>query len=301
MPALGFASRPTLVRHTVEQDPVALDRALADVRHLSILFAGDKAVLRSGPPMTALFQCSEFTMPKNHREQILLGDYVGVPVIATLLPPEEAAAFEANTAFHVDDLRAIATDMRVPESEIGLMATAKSLLLWHDRHRFCANCGQPTTFAAAGFRRDCAGCNAQHFPRTDPVAIMLITRGDKCLLGRSAHFAPGRFSCLAGFIEPGETVEAAVRRETFEETGIKVGAVSYLSSQPWPFPSNLMIGMHGIAESEEITIDPVELEAARWFTRGEIRQLLDNTHPEGFSAPPPVAIAHHLMRAFLKD
>lgn len=298
MAPLGFASRPALVRHTAEHDPAALDAALVHGGRLALLLAGDKSILRAGPPPGALLNGSDFQMPTDHLEQVLLGHYLDVPVIATLLKAEHAPAFEADPAFIVGDLRAIATDMLVPEHELGLLAAAKSLLSWHNRHRFCANCGHATTLALAGFRRDCPSCNAQHFPRTDSVAIMLVTRGEKCLLGRSPHFPPGRFSCLAGFIEPGETIETAVRRETFEETGIRVGAVSYLQSQPWPFPSNLMIGMHGEAESEDITIDPTEIEAARWFTRDEVRQMFAGTHPEGFTAPAPVAIAYHLMQKF---
>lgn len=301
MAPLGFASRPALVRHTVEHDPQALEKALAEDGHLSILYADDKAILRAGPPPHALMSKQEFRMPAGHLEQVLLGEYHGIPVIATLLPKEMAAAFSEDASFCIRDLRSIATDMLLPESEIGLLAAAKSLLTWHDRHRFCSNCGHATTLVAAGFRRDCPACKAQHFPRTDPVAIMLVTCGDRCLLGRSPHFAPGRFSCLAGFIEPGETAEAAVRRETYEETGVHVGEVRYLQSQPWPFPSNLMIGMHGIAESEDIVIDEKEIEEARWFTKAEVRQMFDERHPEGLSLPPPIAIAHHLLRHFLEN
>ncbi len=299
MAPLGFAARPALVRHTSEHDPLALERALADNTHVFILYTGDKAILRPGPPLNALLSSSEVIIPEDHLEQVLLGEYLGTPVIATLLPLAYEEIYAANPAFIVRDLRSIATDMLLPESEIGLMAAAKSLLSWHDRHRFCSNCGQPTAVAVSGFRRDCPSCRAQHFPRTDPVAIMLVTSGDKCLLGRSPHFVPGRFSCLAGFIEPGETVEAAVRRETFEETGVRVGKVSYLQSQPWPFPSNLMIGMHGIAETEAITIDENEIEAARWFTKDEVRLMFEDRHPEGLNLPPPVAIAHHLLRHFV--
>jgi len=300
MAPLGFAVRSSLVRHTVEHDPAALDRALADETRLSILYAGDTPIMRVGPPLTSLLSQRDFTMPADHLEQVLLGDYNDRPLVATLLPKTAAEIFAADPSYFVKDLRSIATDLLLPEGEIGLLAAAKSLLGWHDRHRFCANCGHPTKAIAAGFRRDCAHCNAQHFPRTDPVAIMLITSGDKCLLGRSNHFAQGRFSCLAGFIEPGETAEAAVRRETFEETGIRVGEVRYLQSQPWPFPSNLMIGMHGIAIDEEITVDKHELDDARWFTRDEIRQMFDERHPEGFNLPPAVAIAHHLLKSFLE-
>lgn len=301
MAPLGFSTRPALVRHNVEHNPLALPEALAAKRYLSILYGDNRLILRAGPPARSLLTLDEVSPLPEHLEQVLLGEYHDVPVIATLLPKESMEPFEADTAFHASDLRSIATSMILPESEIGLLAAAKSLLSWHERHRFCSNCGNATTLTMAGFRRDCSSCNGQHFPRTDPVAIMLITRGDLCLLGRSPHFEQGRFSCLAGFIEPGETIEAAVRRETYEETGIHVGSVTYLQSQPWPFPSNLMIGMHGIAESEEIVINPTEIEAARWFSKREVQQMFDGNHPDGLHVPPPVAIAHHLLRHFLES
>lgn len=232
MAPLGFSSRPALVRHNVEHNPLALSQALTEKRYLSILYGDNRVILHAGPPARALLTLEEISPLSHHLEQVLLGEYHEVPVIATLLPKESVEIFEDNAAFYVSDLRSIATSMLLPESEIGLLAAAKSLLSWHERHRFCSNCGTATSLTMAGFRRDCPSCNGQHFPRTDPVAIMLVTRGDLCLLGRSPHFEQGRFSCLAGFIEPGETIEAAVRRETYEETGVHVGPVTYLQSQP---------------------------------------------------------------------
>jgi NAD+ diphosphatase len=149
----------------------------------------------------------------------------------------------------------------------------------------------------SGFRRDCPNCQTQHFPRTDPVAIMLPVRGDRCLLGRSARFATRVYSALAGFIEHGETIEAAVRREIKEESGIICGRVTYLASQPWPFPMSLMIGCHAEALTEGIIVDPQEIEDARWFTRAEARAILKGEHPE-VACPPPIAIAHWLIKAF---
>src|SRR5262249_43323174 len=140
------------------------------------------------------------------------------------------------------DLRAVAAQGLATDGDLDPLAEAKSLLSWHSRHRFCANCGASTEIIDAGWRRDCPACGTQHFPRTDPVVIMLTVHGDECLLGRSGRFPPTMWSCLAGFIEPGETIEEAVRRETFEEAGIVCGDVRYFRSQPWPFPSSLMIG-----------------------------------------------------------
>ena len=154
--------------------------------------------------------------------------------------------------------------------------------------------------SAAGWRRDCDNCHAQHFPRTDPVVIMLVTEGDRCLLGRQARFGKGMYSALAGFLEPGETIEEAVRREVREEAGIQVGAVQYVASQPWPFPSSLMIGCMGTALSTHIILDRLELEDARWFTRSEAETMLAGTHPDGLGAPQPIAIAHHLLRYWVE-
>ena len=168
------------------------------------------------------------------------------------------------------------------------------------RHRFCPNCGAPTQVTQGGWRRDCAQCKAQHFPRTDPVVIMLASDGERCLLGRSPRFVPTMWSCLAGFVEPGEAIEDAVRRETREEAGIVCGRVRYFASQPWPFPMSLMIGCHAEALTQEIIVDRDELEDARWFDRDEIVAMLTRKHPDGLTTPPPVAIAHHIIRAWVE-
>ena len=175
---------------------------------------------------------------------------------------------------------------------------------WHARHRFCANCGQPTRAASGGWKRECDGCGAQHFPRTDPVTIMLVVRhdpalGDVCLMARQSRFPPGMYSCIAGFVEPGESFEDAVRRETLEETGLVVGSVRYLACQPWPFPSSLMIGCIAESLTSAITLDETELEAGRWFTRAEAELMLEGRHPEGFTPPVHIAIANTLLRAWL--
>lgn len=179
-----------------------------------------------------------------------------------------------------------------------LAATAKALLGWHRSHGFCAACGSPTAAARAGWQRTCAACGAQHFPRTDPVVIMLVTRGNRTLLGRSPSWPPGMYSCLAGFVEPGETLEAAVRREVAEETGVPVGAVRYLASQPWPWPASLMVGCHARASGDAVTLDPAELEDARWVTREDMVAVMDNRHPDIRPARRG-AIAHALITAWL--
>lgn len=181
-----------------------------------------------------------------------------------------------------------------------LAATAKAILGWHRSHRFCAVCGQESQMAMSGWQRDCPACSSSHFPRTDPVVIMLITRGNKVLMGRSPGWPEGMYSLLAGFVEPGETLEAAVRREVMEEAGVRVGQVSYLASQPWAFPSSLMVGCRGEALSDEITLDPVELEDAMWVGREEMMQAFAGQHLI-LKPARKGAIAHFLLRNWLAD
>lgn len=233
------------------------------------------------------------------REPLFLGLENGAPRFALAFDPGRREALE-GAGLIVTDLRSIAVGGLVAAGHLGPLACGKALFAWHGRHGFCANCGSASRIVEAGWRRDCPSCGAQHFPRTDPVVIMLTAAGERCLMGRQPHFAPGMWSCLAGFVEPGETVEEAVRRETLEEAGIRTGRVAYRASQPWPFPMSLMIGCLAQAESEDIVIDPSELEAARWFSRDEAALMLARTHPDGLFVPPPVAIAHHLIRAFVE-
>lgn len=220
---------------------------------------------------------------------------------------DEVGAFrDASVQTHPDlpegaaftELRQAMLALSPLEAEIA--ATAKGILEWHRTHGFCANCGTPTQVGKAGWMRGCAGCGRMHFPRTDPVVIMLVTRGNDVLLGRSPAWPEGFFSCLAGFMEPGETLESAVRREVWEETGIRVGPVRYLSSQPWPFPGSLMLGAHGEAISERIEIDPEEIAEAIWLSREEMMRVLAGDHPRILPAREG-AIAHFLLREWLAD
>lgn len=197
------------------------------------------------------------------------------------------------------DARALAPVL--PGAEAAILAEARSLIDWHARHRFCAQCGSPTRVTAAGWVRRCPECKASHYPRSDPVTIMLAVRGEYALLGRNKRRPGSRFSCLAGFMEPGETIEECVRREVHEESGVRVGRVRYLACQPWPFPSTLMMGFLCEALSEEITVDPEELAEARWFSREELREMVARAasgpdDPTQVSVPGPVAIAHQIIR-----
>lgn len=182
--------------------------------------------------------------------------------------------------------------------DLALYGGARSIVDWHARHRFCAQCGAGTEIAKGGWQRNCTACGAQHFPRTDPVTIMLVEHGGKLMLGRGLGWPEGRFSALAGFVEPGESIEEAVAREVLEESGVAVHDVSYIASQPWPFPSQLMIGCHGHADDDVLTIDETEMAEIRWYSHEEVKAALAGDGP--FVAPPPHAIAHHLMQWWVK-
>ncbi|WP_196503740.1 NAD(+) diphosphatase [Aestuariivirga litoralis] len=197
-------------------------------------------------------------------------------------------------------LRPLMLSNMLSREELSIVAQARSLVHWHERHGFCANCGHATQMSDAGYRRHCPSCKTDHFPRTDPVVIMAVRHGDNILLGRQKAWAPGMYSCVAGFMEPGETLEQAVAREVFEETGVVVGKVTYVASQPWPFPSSLMIGCIAETDQAEIIVDEKELENARWFSRAEVGLMLEQKHPEKLTASMPHAIAHHVMSIALQ-
>jgi len=197
-----------------------------------------------------------------------------------------------------EDLRAIA--MTLPGTEAGILATAKSMFEWRRRHRHCAACGQPSEVSDGGWKRVCPACKTEHFPRTDPVVIMLAVKGDKCLVGRQAAWPPKMYSALAGFLEPGESIEEACARELWEEARLKTVRVRYHSTQPWPYPSSLMIGLIAEVENDDATPDMVELDEVRWFTRDETRAMLRGEIADAH-APGAVAIAHQLIRAWSEE
>tara|TARA_A100001391_G_scaffold78331_1_gene50610 strand:- start:74035 stop:74916 length:882 start_codon:yes stop_codon:yes gene_type:complete len=226
--------------------------------------------------------------------------FLGLDGEAPLFAPIPAAgdtrpAYEQRPAWDALSL--------LPPRDLAIYGGARSLVDWHARHRFCANCGGPTQIAKGGWQRNCDACGAQHFPRTDPVAIMLVEHEGDLLLGRGTRFPERRYSALAGFIEPGESVEQGVAREVLEEVGVVVSDVGYIASQPWPFPSQLMLGCHGTAQGRELTIDETEIADARWFTRAEVATAMDAQVPgedKSFLPPPPTAIAWHLLNWWLE-
>jgi NAD+ diphosphatase len=197
------------------------------------------------------------------------------------------------------DLRSLALQGIMSPEELSLCGQARALAQWHENARCCGRCGGQTLVNDGGWRRKCWACKTDWFPRTDPVVIMLVTDGPRCLLAHEHRFGDKMFSTLAGFIEPGEDVEHAVRREVLEETSIRVGEVKYHSSQPWPFPHSLMLGCIGRAETTEISVDSGEIAEARWFTREEARLMLERRHPEGLNVPGRQAIANALISSFV--
>jgi NAD+ diphosphatase len=262
---------------------------------------GEMVVMRRGAGgLDPLFAPADARSLAPARETVFLGLLGEAGRFGIGLDQSAAEALKDDSRFVVTDLRSIAIQGLVAPEHLPPLAEAKAMLHWHARHRFCANCGAPSQLVCGGWKRECAACKAEHFPRTDPVAIMLAIDGDRCLLGRQARFVPNMWSCLAGFVEPGESIEDAVRRETREEAGITCGRVAYLASQPWPFPMNLMIGCYAEAISSEIVVDRSELEDARWFGRDEVAAMLTRRHPDRLATPPPVAIAHHIIRGWLE-
>ena len=287
VPTVGFTGSPLDRADALRKDPAAIValRSRPDARWL--VFDDLRPVMQADAPGELLWA---------HRSDLphdALSVFLGLDGDA----PRFAAAGSA------DELPGTATDARAvgallgasaDPGRAGIVAQARSLLDWHQRHPFCARCGAPTVLAKAGYARHCPACDAEHFPRTDPVVIMLAVKDGHALVGRQPGFPKRFFSALAGFVEPGESIEEAVARELFEEAGIGTHRVAYVASQPWPFPSSLMIGAFAEATSHELHIDGDEIEAARWVTKDEVRAALAGTGD--WLAPPPLAIAHTLLK-----
>lgn len=259
---------------------IAAQRQRPDARLIRI--ADDQALLADGKLFTA-------------------NDTALEPAVFLGLDADDAPWFACriDAVDGMRDLRSLAMEEALPAAELGMLAQARALLQWHERRSYCSNCAAKLEMADAGYRRHCPGCGMDHFPRTDPVVIMVVRHEGRILLGRQSSWKPGMYSALAGFVEPGETIEDAARREVYEESGVRVGAVRYVTSQPWPFLSNLMIGLIGEAVLDAITLDENELEDARWFSADEARMMVERTHPDGLYAANPYAIAHELVRVAL--
>ena len=274
----GALDRADRLRH----DPDVLAAALDWRTRLLVLGPGYEPEVDEGGRLgwTSLAQAPE------DAELVLLGLADGRAHVAAITYQPGGAAFRSPRL-----LMALA---ELAPGEAATWAAARSVLDWHARHRFCANCGTPTTVFRAGWGRKCEACATEHFPRTDPVVIMIAEHDGRALLGRQAAWPAGRYSALAGFLEPGEAIEEAVARELHEEAGVRVHDVRYVASQPWPFPSQLMIACVAQAEDDVLTLDTHELEDAIWVSRDEVRAVLAGGEGS-FIAPPPHAIAHTLL------
>jgi len=301
-PRLGYAAS-SIERATERRADAAALAALENERHArAYLVASEQVILKN----TAAVADPLFTFPEARAlgratEIVFLGLCGSAPRFAIALEPSVAETLKMRDEFVLADLRSIAVRGLVEADHLSALAEGKALLNWHGRHRCCSTCGAATVVVEGGWRRDCPSCKAQHFPRTDPVVIMLAVEGERCVLGRSYRFQAGMWSCLAGFVEPGEAIEDAVRRETREEAGIICGRVRYFASQPWPFPTSLMIGCHAEALSHDIVVDRSELDDARWFEREEVASMLLRCHPDGLNTPPSMAIAYHIIRAWVEE
>ncbi len=300
-PLLGAA---TLFDRASERraDPHYLAALASEPAARFLLLVGGKASIVSN---AELARVRWFTKPEldglgvGTNDAMLLGTEGGAGRFAVAVQAEpDAPRLEAVKP--LVDLRSLANGGTMSAGDLSLLGEAKALADWHETSRFCGACGGATALRDGGWRRVCERCGREHFPRVDPVVIMLVTDGARCVLGREARFPPGMYSALAGFVEPGEDIEHAVRRETREEVGVEVGAVTYALSQPWPFPHSLMIGCFAQALSADLAVNTGELEFARWFKRDEVGRMLEGIHEQDLSLPGRYAIAHALVRRWLE-
>lgn len=292
LPPLAFCLSPLDRAEDIRRDESGLAALMQQDAAAAILFLKGNPALAADSSLLRWPLAKALSLPQADAP-ILLGLEDGAPLHVIDLDP--GAAPPADVEF--TDTRMAA--MQLPMSETGILAQARSLIEWRRKHRFCANCGTPTEQIEAGRKRACPGCGAEHFPRVDPVAIMLVVKDDWCLLGRQEGWPPRMWSALAGFMEPGETIAQAAAREVYEESGITADPASaqMIADQPWPFASSLMLGLIIEAVTVDITVDPHEIEDARWFSRDEVRAMLDGTHPE-VDVPPKIAIARRLLEVW---
>jgi NAD+ diphosphatase len=288
-------------------DSAYLAHLAASPKARFMLVSGLEPVVRAGPgdgpsPTSVWFSQADLDRAGiGSANAIFLGVGDGAtPHFAVLV---DTAALTGLQTEPLSDLRKLASTGALAASDIALAGLARSLFAWHATSRYCGCCGKPTIFVDGGWKRRCVPCGHETFPRLDPVVIMLVTDGTHCVLAHEPRYASGMYSAIAGFIEPGEDIAHAVRRETFEELGLEVADVSVVQSQPWPFPHSLMIGcvatIIGAGAKPLLTIDPTEIVEARWFDRAEAASMLDKSHPDGLWVPGGQAIAHHLIAAFV--
>lgn len=293
-----FAAEPLDRASELRADPAFIaKRLIAPDSELLPLYQGDPLIAAGKPAYLSLAARDAFSpeapvvfLGLRRERAVFAIDCSGAP------SPESAPFSDIGKYTPLREAAGLLSD-----DDVAVAGHARWLLDWHRRHGFCAVCGTPTQAADGGAKRQCPQCAAEHFPRSDPVAIVLATHGDACLLGRSPRFPPGFLSALAGFVEAAETPEACAVRELKEEAGVTLSSVRYLYSQPWPFPSSLMMGFIAEAEDRALKLDPKEIEEARWVTRAEIRALLSGEKREDLRLPPRFAIARRLIESWAAE
>jgi NAD+ diphosphatase len=302
-----LAAQTGLERHSEKRSNAALIAAALAHRDAKVLALLDLRVPVVPSADGSSARIRWFSVPEAEAiakplEFVFLGEEkTGTPVFACNFQPFQTvdAAETLEDLKPLVDLRSLALQGVLSEAELLIASQARAILGWHSVNRCCARCGGQIHPNDGGWRRHCGACGLDAYPRTDPAVIMLITRGDNCLLGHEHRFPEKLYSTLAGYVEAGDDIEHAVRREIKEEAGIDVGEVRYIASQPWPFPHSLMIGCWGLALSDTIRLDETEIADARWFSREEAASMLSHSHPDGLLVPPPISMAHTLIRAFV--
>jgi len=297
-----FAGNPLDRASYKRSDPDWIKARLNDPDSLCVAIWNGKPLVEKTPDTADGMRIAYLSMPLaleaagSDQRVLFMGLWKTTAVFAVDLEGSaDPADGSLNGLGHFEDLRAIA--LRLPQTDAAILATAKQVFEWRRKHGFCPNCGQPTLAIDGGWKRVCDACRTEHFPRTDPVVIMLPTFGDRCLLGRQSVWPKHMYSALAGFLEPGESIEEACAREVMEEAGLTAVSVSYHSTQPWPYPSSLMIGLFAEVADDAAKADETELEEVRWFTRPQVQAMLRGELNDA-KAPGAMAIAHQLIKAW---
>jgi NAD+ diphosphatase len=300
-----FAGNPLDRVSYKRSDPDWIDAQLADPETLAVALWNGKPLIEDAPGPDQALRVAYLPIglarevAGGDQRVLFLGLWKETAVFAIDLESSlDPAEGPLSGMGRFEDLRA--TALRLPGGDAAILATAKSVFEWRRRHGFCPACGEPTLAIDGGWKRVCESCRTEHFPRTDPVVIMLPTIGERCLLGRQAVWPKGMYSALAGFLEPGESIEEACAREVYEEAGLVTTRVRYHSTQPWPYPSSLMIGLICEVETDEAVADQIEIEEVRWFTRDETKKLIAGELNDA-RAPGGMAIAFQLIKAWAEE
>ena len=289
-----FSQNPLDRLDHIRSDERAFNDLLNSNNSLFLLFDGSDIIVNESKKQCLFTNeiIEKYNLDK--KEIVLLGSFENITYFGITMKSED-------TDLSPISLRNFINLDYINENKFGILAQTCAVLNWHSSHLFCSSCGKETKMTRLGWRRDCNSCNKEHFPRVDSAVIMLVTFGEYCLLGRGVNFKEGRYSCLAGYVESGETLENAAKRELFEEAGIEGYDVEYLFSQPWPFPSTLMVGMRMKAKSQELNLDPKEIEDAIWVHKNDVRDIVNGSSSYGFSIPDKIAIARNLLEVWVEE